>query len=60
MKALKIFPYFYLFIGLLFIYDGINKLVQNQEGYDFLWSFVIAVVAIFMFLFRKRYLKKFN
>jgi hypothetical protein len=53
MKALKIFPYFYLFIGLLFIYDGINKLVQNQEGYDFLWSFVIAVVAIFMFFFIK-------
>ncbi|MBW3518169.1 hypothetical protein [Flavobacterium sp. NKUCC04_CG] len=55
MKAYVLFPYFYLFIALLFIYDGVTKF-QNDE--DYYLQIAVAAVAIFMFFFRKRYAKK--
>lgn len=58
MKALKIFSYFYLIIALLFIYDAVDKIIRGDN--NFWLSIVIAAVAIFMFFFRKKSLKKFG
>ncbi|MDR0230431.1 MAG: hypothetical protein LBI72_15435 [Flavobacteriaceae bacterium] len=52
MKALRIIPFFYLFIGILFIYDGITKI---EAGENFWISFAIAGLAVFMFFFRRKY-----
>ncbi|AJA68965.1 hypothetical protein HX045_10935 [Myroides odoratimimus] len=58
MKALRIIPFFYLFIAVLFIYDGVSKIVAGDTGS---WlSFLIAAVAIFMFFFRRKFLKKMD
>ncbi|WP_010255101.1 hypothetical protein [Myroides injenensis] len=58
MKALRIIPFFYLFIALLFIYDGVTK-IQASES-NFWLSFVIAGVAIFMFFFRRKFAKRMD
>ncbi|MHC5200656.1 hypothetical protein [Myroides sp. LJL119] len=56
MKALRIIPYFYLFIALLFIYDAITKIQAKEDNF---WiSFLVAGVAIFMFFFRMKFAKK--
>ncbi|MDR2223246.1 MAG: hypothetical protein LBE34_10985 [Flavobacteriaceae bacterium] len=55
MKALRIIPFFYLFIGILFIYDGVTKIGIEE---NFWISFLIAGVAIFMFFFRRKYSKR--
>lgn len=58
MKALRIIPYFYLFIALLFIYDGVTKILAKEDSF---WiSFVVAAVAIFMFFFRMKFAKKMD
>lgn len=55
MKIIKIISYFYLAFAVLFIYLGIEQ-IMNGETY---WmSFLIAVVAGFMFFFRRKNLKK--
>ncbi|MEC4112904.1 hypothetical protein [Myroides pelagicus] len=56
MKALRIIPYFYLFIALLFIYDFIDKIIKG-EGYFWL-GLAIAAVAIFMFFFRRNSVRR--
>ncbi|MHC5308803.1 hypothetical protein ACYSNM_01745 [Myroides sp. LJL116] len=58
MKALRIIPYFYLFIALLFIYDAVTKIQAGQK--DFWISLVVAAVAIFMFFFRRKFAKKMD
>ncbi len=58
MKALRIIPYFYLFIALLFIYDAFTKIQAGQN--DFWISLVVAAVAIFMFFFRRKFAKKMD
>jgi len=55
MKFYKITLYLYLIFGLFFLYDTVTK---YQEGGDFKISLAFAVVAIFMFFFRKRHIKK--
>ncbi|MDM1395879.1 hypothetical protein [Myroides odoratimimus] len=58
MKALRIIPFLYLFIAVLFIYDGVSKIVAGDTGS---WlNFLIAAVAIFMFFFRRKFLKKMD
>ncbi|MFY0482612.1 hypothetical protein ACI6PS_08395 [Flavobacterium sp. PLA-1-15] len=57
MKYLKFTQYIYLAFAGFFIYDGIMKL--NSEETPWL-SFIIALVAIFMFFFRRNFAKKFE
>ena len=58
MGYLKYTQYVYLAFAVYFIYDGITKL---NEGAETFWlSFAIAVMAIFMFFFRRKFAKKFD
>lgn len=58
MGYLKYTQYIYLAFAIYFIFDGITKL---NEGSDTFWlSFAIAVMAIFMFFFRRKFAKKFD
>ena len=58
MKYLQFTQYIYLIFAAFFIYDGIVKLNNQEETY---WlSFGIAVVAIFMFFFRRHFINKAN
>ena len=57
MNYLKYTQYVYLVFGLYFIYDGVMK-IDSEEGP---WlSFVIAVLAIFMFFFRRKFARRFE
>jgi hypothetical protein len=58
MGYLKYTHYVYLLIAVCFGYDGITKLnAGNDTPY---LSFFIAGMAVFMFFFRRRFVKKFN
>lgn len=57
MKYLKFTQYVYLVIALVCIYDGIKKMDMGESPW---FSFVIALVGIMMFLFRRKYAKKFE
>ena len=58
MGYLKYTQYVYLVFAIYFIFDGVTKL---NEGNDTPWlSFAIAVMAIFMFFFRRKFAKKFD
>jgi len=55
MKVYKIIAYVYLLFGLFFIYDAYVS-YTNSENY---WlKLALAAMAIFMFVFRLRSLKK--
>ncbi|HUH26526.1 MAG TPA: hypothetical protein VLY87_07850 [Flavobacterium sp.] len=56
MKIYKIIAYVYLVFGLFFLYDAYDAF-SNDE--DYLIKLLLAAVAIFMFFFRLRTLKKF-
>ncbi|WP_281230942.1 hypothetical protein [Flavobacterium gelatinilyticum] len=58
MGYLKYTQYVYILFGIYFIYDGVVKFNEGNEGYPL--SFVIAGMAIFMFFFRRRFLKKMD
>ncbi|HLW41956.1 MAG TPA: hypothetical protein VKY82_06265 [Flavobacterium sp.] len=56
MKVYKIIAYVYLLFGVFFLYDAYNA-YSNNEVY---WlKLVLAGMAIFMFVFRLRSLKRF-
>ncbi len=55
MGYLKIVSYVYLAIAAFLIYDGIRRIMINEEPYI---SFLLAAMAVFMFFFRKRYAEK--
>jgi len=55
MKVYTFTVYLYLIFGLYFIYDSITKYIDNK---DYKISIVFAVLAIFMFFFRLRSIKK--
>jgi len=58
MGYLKYTQYVYLVFAVYFIFDGVTKI---NEGNDTPWlSFAIAVMAIFMFFFRRKFAKKFD
>lgn len=58
MGYLKYTQYIYIAFGVYFVYDGFTKL--NQDNDTAALSFIIAGMAIFMFFFRRRFLKKFD
>lgn len=58
MKYLHFTQYVYLAACLFFAYSGFSQYQQGEEGY-WLW-FAIALVCFFMFLFRRRFARKFR
>ncbi|QSW91558.1 MULTISPECIES: hypothetical protein [Flavobacterium] len=56
MGYLKYTQYVYILFAVFFLYDGAVKLNEGNESYPL--SFIIAGMAIFMFFFRRRFLKK--
>ncbi|MHC0439939.1 hypothetical protein [Flavobacterium sp. 3-210] len=58
MGYLKYTQYVYIAFAVYFIYDAITKMNEGVESYPL--SFVIAGMAIFMFFFRRRFVKKFD
>lgn len=58
MNYLKYTQYAYLLAGAFFVYDGISKLNTNiNQAY---LSFFLAAMSVGMFLFRKKFAKKFE
>lgn len=58
MNYLKYTQYVYLVAAGFFVYDGISKL---YSGTDMPYiSFILAVTALFMFFFRRKFAKKFE
>lgn len=58
MRYAKFFKYVYLVFGVLFIYDAISKYAANGEiAYP---SILLGATAIFMFFFRRKFMKKFE
>ena len=58
MKVYKFTLYLYLIFGLFFLYDAISTYLNPEPNRDFKISLAFAVVAIFMFFFRKRHIKR--
>ena len=58
MGYLKYTQYVYIAFAVYFIYDGVIKLNEGNENYAL--SFIIAGMAIFMFFFRRKFVKKFD
>lgn len=58
MGYLKYTQYIYLAVGVFFFYDAFTKYNQGDESF---WLFLgVAVMAIFMFFFRRRFIKKYD
>jgi hypothetical protein len=58
MKILKYTHYAYLAIGLYALIDAVLKYNNQEEGYQI--NFLIAVLAIGMFFFRRHFVNKFE
>jgi len=56
MKVYKIIAYVYLVFGLFFLYDAY---VAYSNDADYLIKILLAGLAIFMFFFRLRTLKRY-
>jgi hypothetical protein len=58
MNYLKYTQYAYLVAGLIFAYNGF---IESSSGTDKSYlSFILAVAAIGMFFFRRKFAKKFD
>ncbi len=58
MTYFKFTPYIYLIAGIYFVYSGITKL---NSGTDMSYlSFILAVMSIGMFFFRRKMAKKYD
>jgi len=58
MTYLKYIQYFYLIAAILFAVDGFMQLNAAERSP---WiSFFFAVIALFMFFFRRKFAKKFE
>jgi len=55
MKILRYVHYLYLVMAILFLYEGIVKMQQDENP---IVVFLFAAVAIFMFFFRRHFSKK--
>ncbi len=53
---LKYTPFIYLVFAAFFTYDGAIKITSGESGYAL--SFIIAAVCIFMFFFRRGFVKR--
>ena len=58
MNYLKYTPYAYLLASVFFLYDAFAKYNDGNNSYWF--SLLFATIAVFVFLFRKRYAKRFE
>ena len=58
MSILKNVFYIYIVLALLFFYDGIVR-IANNEPHPWL-SFLISAGAVLMFFFRRKYSKRFD
>ncbi len=58
MKLLQFLQYAYLIFAVLFIYDAISKWGGERDRAYI--SLVFAVIAIFMFFFRRKYANRFR
>jgi len=58
IKFWKFFEYAYLVVSIIFIVEGILKWSSNRQNAYILFGF--AILAVFMFFFRKHYRKKFE
>ena len=58
MGYLKYTQYVYIAFAVYFIYDGVAKLKEGSENYAL--SFIIAGMAVFMFFFRRKFVRKFD
>ncbi|MBC7439730.1 MAG: hypothetical protein H7250_07080 [Flavobacterium sp.] len=58
MSILKNVFYIYIVLAILFFYDGIVRIVNN-EPHPWL-SFLIGAGAVLMFFFRRKYSKRFD
>lgn len=58
MKFSKIFQYAYLVFAVLFLYDAITK--WNDGTWGAYMSLALAALSIFVFFFRRRFMKKFE
>lgn len=56
MKIFKVFQYAYLIFAAVFLYDAISNWGEGR-AYS---SILLAVAAIFLFFFRKRFNKRFE
>lgn len=58
MKYSKLFLYAYLIFAILFAYDAVSKYVKSGEiAYA---SILLAALAIFVFFFRRKLIKKYD
>ncbi len=58
VKYYKFFEYAYLVIAIIFIVEAfLNWKINSQKSYIYL---AFAVLAIFMYFFRKKFRKKFE
>ncbi|ESU21657.1 hypothetical protein FCR2A7T_01110 [Flavobacterium cauense R2A-7] len=55
MKILRYVHYLYLVMAILFLYEGIVKMQQDENP---IVVFLFAAVAIFMFFFRRHFSNK--
>ena len=58
MKYSKIFQYAYLVFAVLFIYDGVTKWGDGTNNAYV--SFALAGLAVFMYLFRDKFRRKYD
>ncbi|KFF07064.1 hypothetical protein [Flavobacterium reichenbachii] len=58
MGYLKYTQYVYILFAAYFVYDGFTKLSEGNDTSTL--SFIIAGMAVFMFFFRRRFVKKFD
>ncbi|PIF32531.1 hypothetical protein CLU81_3076 [Flavobacterium sp. 9] len=58
MGYMKYTQYVYIAFAVYFIYDGITKLNEGNDTSTL--SFIIAGMAVFMFFFRRKFVKKFD
>ncbi|MDX1278194.1 hypothetical protein [Oceanihabitans sediminis] len=55
MKIVKFFQYIYLVFVVLFLYDAVNSWAEDRNRAYM--SLFFAALAVFMFLFKKRFNK---
>ena len=58
MSILKNVFYIYIVLAILFFYDGIVR-ISNNEAHPWL-SFLIGAGAVLMFFFRRKHSKRFD
>ncbi|MFV0540383.1 MAG: hypothetical protein ACK5MZ_03980 [Aestuariibaculum sp.] len=58
MKFARFFQYFYLAFAILFIYDGTTKWNSDRTGAYV--SLALAVLAVFIFFFRRNMYNKYS